>query len=382
MQTILLLSEIFPPTSGGSGRWFYELYRRINDKQVFVYTHSQSANRVVAFPHVITRQPMQSAEWGIASLTGLGFYISQCWRVLQFCRRNKVTQIHASRILHEGLTAALVSFLLHLKLVVFVHGEDVETTAYSREHNALAKFIFKRADVIICNSENSRNILLRSGYGLPEKIQVHHPGADMTRYLPASPDHDFRNLHGWNERFVLLTVGRLQARKGQDYMIQALPELIKYHPKLLYVIIGHGEEEARLKSLVEECRVSDYVRFMPNASDDDLLACYQQCDLFILPNRTIDNDIEGFGMVLVEAQACGKMVIAGDSGGTKEAMLPGQTGQIIDCASVSSLIEQLSPYLDFSERAQYERRAINYVNQQFDWQSHTKRLNRVFDELA
>lgn len=63
-------------------------------------------------------------------------------------------------------------------------------------------------------------------------------------------------------------------------------------------------------------------------------------------------------------------------------MLPGQTGQIIDCASVSSLIEQLSPYLDFSERAQYERRAINYVNQQFDWQAHTKRLNRVFDELA
>ena len=74
-----------------------------------------------------------------------------------------------------------------------------------------------------------------------------------------------------------------------------------------------------------------------------LIKSYQQCDIFILPNRTIENDIEGFGMVLVEAQACGKPVIAGDSGGTAETMIVGKTGEIIDCSSPQSIVKGMLP---------------------------------------
>jgi phosphatidylinositol alpha-1,6-mannosyltransferase len=88
-----------------------------------------------------------------------------------------------------------------------------------------------------------------------------------------------------------------------------------------------------LERLVVENGVSDTVQFLGELPDERLIECYQQCDLFVLPNREVDGDFEGFGMVLLEAQACGKPVIAGDSGGTAETMVPGVTGLIADCTS-------------------------------------------------
>ena len=87
-------------------------------------------------------------------------------------------------------------------------------------------------------------------------------------------------------------------------------------PDILYAIIGAGEELEELERLVEREGLARHVAFLGECNDRDLIAAYQQCDLFVLPNRQVGRDIEGFGMVLLEAQACGKPVIAGASGGT------------------------------------------------------------------
>ncbi len=130
---------------------------------------------------------------------------------------------------------------------------------------------------------------------------------------------------------MILTVGRLQKRKGHDALIRSLPLIRDAIPDVLYSIAGDGEERRNLELLVDELDLTGQVQFRGETTDEELIACYQQCNLFVLPDRRIGDDLEGFGMVLVEAQACGKPVIAGNTGGTGETMQIPETGRTLDC---------------------------------------------------
>src|SRR5205814_1805956 len=108
--------------------------------------------------------------------------------------------------------------------------------------------------------------------------------------------------------------------------------------------------------------------------------CYQQCDLFVLPNREVNGDFEGFGMVLVEAQACGKPVIAGDSGGTRETMRPGETGLLVNCEGPELLANEVSELLlDRARREQMGSAARCWAEEQFDWQRLAARMKNVLE---
>jgi phosphatidylinositol alpha-1,6-mannosyltransferase len=119
---------------------------------------------------------------------------------------------------------------------------------------------------------------------------------------------------------------------------------------------------------------------MSEISDEQMIQCYQQCDVFILPNRTIGQDIEGFGMVLVEAQSCGKAVIAGDSGGTKETMLDGQTGYVIDATSVSTISAKVCAMLDDDDSLQSMGIAAReHVVANLDWTALSSQAKALFE---
>src|SRR6185436_3012049 len=149
---------------------------------------------------------------------------------------------------------------------------------------------------------------------------VLHPGTDVAKFTPAPPDAAVRARLGWQGRRVVLTVGALQKRKGQDMMIRALPAIRRRCPDVLYAIAGEGWEIDALRQLARDLQVEDAVAFHGVPDDVSLVQYYQQCDLFALPNRQVNWDFEGFGIVLLEAQACGRAVIAGASGGTAEAI--------------------------------------------------------------
>jgi phosphatidylinositol alpha-1,6-mannosyltransferase len=183
---------------------------------------------------------------------------------------------------------------------------------------------------------------------------------------------------GWSGKRVLLTVGRLQRRKGQDFLIKSMPALLNEFPDLFYAVVGRGECYDELISLVDQHKLHDNVCVYPDMDDEALIKCYQQCDIFILPNRTIDNDIEGFGMVLVEAQVCGKPAIAGDSGGTRETMNIGKTGYVIDCSSTENLLSGLSPILRNPEIVDGEVDIADYAKKRFNWDQHVAKAKRLF----
>jgi phosphatidylinositol alpha-1,6-mannosyltransferase len=218
----------------------------------------------------------------------------------------------------------------------------------------------------------------------PEKIHVIYPGVD-TEALHANHEMVLavRRRHHLEESPVLLTMGRLQRRKGQDMVIRALPRILQKFPTVKYVIAGTGEETSSLQQLAHDVGVSEKVIFAGYVPDSEQGAYYAACDVFIMPNRQIGPDIEGFGMVFLEAGAAGKPVIGGRSGGTGEAILEGETGLRVDGTNEEEIAAAVIALLSDPQRA----RAMGEcgrrrVKAEFSWHSVVQRTRLLSTTIA
>jgi len=383
MKKTLLISEIFPPVHGGSGRWFWELYSRLPKDEYFIAAGSNKNVDTISFDKTLQlnlkRFNLSSTSWGIRSLTGLKLYWRTFWQLRKHIKQNKITHIHCGRCIPEGFMGYMLSKVLRLPLLCYVHGEDVEAAATSRELSWIVNKVLAHSQTIICNSQNTSSILMNNWLISESKIKTLNPGVDTNIFVPAEQSTLIRKNLGWESRPVVLTVGRLQKRKGQDMMIKALPQIKQKIPNILYALVGGGEELYSLTELVSKLNLTDNVMFMAEINDQTMLDCYQQCDLFILPNRTVEQDIEGFGMVLVEAQSCEKVVVAGDSGGTSETMVLNETGFIIDCTSPAPIAEMVTNLLMKPElRHKMGKKARIHVTATLDWKVHAEKAKHVF----
>jgi phosphatidylinositol alpha-1,6-mannosyltransferase len=376
----LLVTEVFPPQVGGSGRWLWEVYRRLPREGYVLAAGQQPAQEAFDRTHDLRleRVPLTFSTWGVASPAGLRQYARAAWRLWRLARAERVGALHCGKCLPEGLLAWMLKRAAGLPYLCYVHGEELNLAGGSRELAWLTRRVLRGSALVIANSRNTEG-LLRDGWGLPpERVRVLHPGADTQRFVPASPDPERRARLGWGGRTVLLTVGRLQKRKGHDQVIRALPQVRRAVPDVLYAIVGDGEERPALEALVDETGLRGHVQFLGALDDDGLVNCYQQCDLFVLANRQVGQDIEGFGMVLVEAQACGKPVVAGTSGGTAETLCDPETGRLVDADDPARLAEVLVALLqDAQGRRRMGQAARPWAVEQFDWD----RLSRQAAEL-
>jgi phosphatidylinositol alpha-1,6-mannosyltransferase len=380
-QSILLLSEIFPPATGGSGRWMWEIYTRQPTGQLIIVAgeHRDAGSFDQTHDLPIHRLPLRFDDWGILSLDGWGDYRRTAGALDRITTDKQISQVHCGRILPEGWLGVRLARKHKARLVVYIHGEELNSIAGSRQLRWMARRVFNRADTVIANSHNTADIL-RGRWGIDEpRLTVMHPGVDTQRFCPCNRDPELRAGFGWADRPVILTVSRLQQRKGHDQMIRALPRVIRQVPDVLYAIVGQGEQQQSLQNLVHELNLHDHVQLLGGLIDSDMIHACQQCDLFVLPNRTVDGDIEGFGMVLLEAQACGKPVIAGRSGGTAETMQADRTGVIIDCNDPEALAGAATALLTDRPRARAMGQAgRRWTVEQFDWAVCAARAAEVF----
>jgi phosphatidylinositol alpha-1,6-mannosyltransferase len=382
---LLLLSEVFPPRTGGSGRWLWEVYRRLPPGEAVIAAGEDPRQAEFDRTHDLRleRLPLSFSTWGIASPAGLVQYGRALRRVSRLVRRERARALHCGKCLPEGLLAWLARRVHGLHYLCYVHGEELNLAGQSRELGWLTRRVLHSARLVIANSRNTER-LLREEWGLhPEQVAVLHPGVDTDRFRPAERDPEARSRLGWGDRPVVLTVGRLQKRKGHDHLILALRAVRRAVPDVLYAVLGDGEERAALEDLVRREGLTGHVQFLGERPDGDLVACYQQCDLFVLPNRQVGQDIEGFGMVLVEAQACGKPVIAGRSGGTAETMNAAETGLLVAAEEPEPLADVLTELLrDAPRRAAMGRAARQWAVERFDWGPLTRRAEQLFESVS
>lgn len=380
-MSLLLITEVFPPRTGGSGRWFREVYGRLPRDRVVVMAGEcpgQGAFDDADGPRVV-RAPLSLPSWGLMHPASLRGYAGLLARLIRTARAEGATAVHCGRCLPEGLMALALKALGGPPYACYVHGEEIPIVAASRELAWLARRVFRDAEVVVANSRNTRRVLHERLGVPPGRVVVLHPGVDTGLFRPAPRRADVRERLGWGDRPVVLTVGRLQERKGHDRMIRALRAVREAIPDVLYAILGDGAERDRLAALAAREGVEAHVQFLGERDDETLVRCYQQCDLFALPNREAGGDFEGFGMVLVEAQACGRPVLAGDSGGTAETMSIPETGLVVPCDDPGPLAAAVVDLL--SDRARLDRMgeaAREWAVGQFDWDSLVREWMRIF----
>ncbi|MCS6866298.1 MAG: glycosyltransferase family 4 protein [Gemmataceae bacterium] len=382
--TTLLVSDIFPPHVGGTGRWFWEIYRRWPRSEFAIAAgeHPQAAEFDTTHDLRVFRFPLAMTSRGIRSWSNMRHYLRLARGIRQLVRPQGVHLLHAARPLPEGLISLLVKWQTGIPYCCNTQGEDINIATTSRELRWLTHRVLRGASAIIPCSQFTRE-LLRNEWNVPtEKIRLLYPGVDCDFFQPAPRNDEVREQLGWRGRLVILTVGRLQRRKGHDVMIEAIARLRERFPTILYAIAGDGEERERLTTLVSQWHLAAQVQLLGTLDDTALLRCYQQCDLFALPNRAVGKDVEGFGMVLLEAQACGRPVLAGASGGTAETLRHGETGVCVPCERADNLAASVAELLTDPDRLERMGRAgRSWVEKHFHWPSRAAEAYELFTSL-
>lgn len=310
------------------------------------------------------------------------------WRTV---KKKRVEHILVAQILPLGYAAFLVSRFFKINYSVFLHGMDLGLAQSRPRKRFFSRIILDSATAIICNSSFVAK-MAEDFLGKNNKIKVVHPGIEShITHPPASPSEAWRagnikhitrlkEKYKLNNKLVLLTVGRLVKRKGMDKVLEALPEILKIVPNLIYVIVGNGEELDNIKLQVINYKLQDSVLIITDASDDERDAWYDLCDIFIMAARRIAGDVEGFGIVYLEAGLAGKPVIAGDSGGVRDAVVDGETGLLVDPENSDAIADAII-HLAQNEplRRQLGERGRERAIKYFNWE---EQVRKIYDIIA
>jgi hypothetical protein len=170
--------------------------------------------------------------------------------------------------------------------IAYAHREDVTIFGNDANHRQRLPTIFNGADAVIANSDFTCGELVKVGVQ-PERIAKISPGVDATIFCPGAADEDLLARFDLTEKFGLLSVGPLTNRKGHDYVLRALPEVLRHCPGVVYVIVSNGDEQDSLKALTSELGLEAAVRFVGEVPYDQLPDFFRLADVFILANRTL-----------------------------------------------------------------------------------------------
>jgi phosphatidylinositol alpha-1,6-mannosyltransferase len=269
---------------------------------------------------------------------------------------------------------------LGLPFVIYAHGNEILDALEASEWQT-PLLALRGADCVLANSHFTLDLVHKAGVD-PKRAVIVHPGCDVDRFRPLQPDETFRQRmlgRRWKDR-ILLTVS-LESRKGHDMVIRALPSLLRTVPDVTYVIVGAGPQ-THLDRLARELHVRDRVVFTGLASEEDLAAIYALCDLFVMPSRQslAQHSVEGFGLVFLEANACGKPVVAGRSGGINDAVVHGVTGLLVDPHDPEDIANAARVLLTNRELArQLGEQGRSRVLNEFTWDIVGRRVQDILD---
>lgn len=326
---ILILSSEFPPGPGGIGTHAYQLAKNFalasHEVQVLTPQDYAAEEEIVTFN--------SSQTFAVSRfINGKSAFFKALTRIRELnstLRHFKPEVVLVSGSRSIWMTALLMSFYRDVPWVVVAHG-----TEFGQMHglNAwLTKVSANQASDLICVSEYTRQAVRALGVNKPP-MEVVHNGADEAQYFKLTEDKiiELRRALDVEGKFVLLTVGNVSARKGQEVVIRALPAILQQAPQAIYWMAGLPTERESLQKLALDLGVEKSIRFLDRVSNQRLLELYNACDLFVMTSRQLENgDFEGYGIAVIEAALCGKAAVVSDNSGLAEAVLNGQTGTLV-----------------------------------------------------
>jgi phosphatidylinositol alpha-1,6-mannosyltransferase len=304
-------------------------------------------------------------------------------RVAAIVRSERIRVACIGDLVYGGWLIFPLRRLLGCKVVVYVHGEEITTEDSGGLFDAWRKRFLDEADAVVCVSRFTRAALIDVMSTAPSKIEVLPNGVDTERFQVRAPAADAAARYGVAGRRVLLSVGRLVPRKGTDHLVQAMEIVTRTHPEVHLLIAGEGALRATLADLISTRGLGSSVTLLGAVTDEALAELYALADIFTLPNRRMpDGDTEGFGLVFLEANACGKPVIAGQAGGATDAVADGVNGLTVDGADVSAIAAAIIRLIEQPALCQSLARSGLDLAARSDWRNRSTQFLALCDALT
>lgn len=346
MKKTLLITLEYPPQIGGVAHYYKNLVKHL------------SADKIT----VLDNQNNQLLSWPLWPK-----WLSSFRHVYKKIKKEKIEIILVGQILPLGTVALFFKKIFKLPYVVITHAMDVLLPQRYPRKKWLVKQILKNAQAITTVSNFTKKQLQK----LIDPVQWH-----KIHLISPCPNVEASKINYELPKTgkIILSVGRLVKRKGFAKVIAILPELLKKFPDLSYYIIGEGEEKENLKRQAQGLPVT-FLGFVP---DEELSHYYQLADVFVMPALDLPYNVEGFGIVYIEANAFGKPVVAGKTGGVEDAIIDGQTGFLVDPRDQKMLAQAVERLLADEQLARkLGTNGFKRVKEQFQWTNQAKKLENL-----
>ncbi|MFJ7491478.1 glycosyltransferase family 4 protein [Streptomyces sp. NPDC097727] len=379
MDKTLIVTNDFPPRPGGIQAFLHNMALRLDPGQIVVYASTWKRS-----PEGIAATAAFDAEQPFTVVRDRTTMLLPTPRVTR--RAVQLLRVHGCRSVWFGAAAPLGLMAPALRragarrLVATTHGHEAGWAQLPAARQLLGR-IGETTDAITYLGEYTRSRIATalSPEAADRMVQL-PPGVDEKTFHPDSGGDLIRARLGLSDRPVVVCVSRLVPRKGQDTLILAMPAILAQVPDAVLLIVGGGPYARELKRLAEETGVGDSVRFTGPVPWDELPAHCGAGDVFAMPCRTRRGglDVEGLGIVFLEASATGLPVVAGDSGGAPDAVLDGETGWVVRGGSVEESADRIVTLLRDPElRQRMGERGRAWVEEKWRWDLLADRLRAL-----
>jgi phosphatidylinositol alpha-1,6-mannosyltransferase len=372
MSRTLVVTNDFPPRQGGIQTFVAALLARRPPDSVVVLasTSAGAAEYDATLPYPVVRRPtgMLLPTRGTARAAA------------DLLRTHGCDTVFFGAAAPLGLLAPGLRAAGARHVVGATHGHETGWVALPGSRQVLQR-IAGGLDVLTYISEYTRN-LLEPALGSRTRLAQLSPGVDVEHYRPDSDGAEVRRRHGLGSAPVVVCVSRLVARKGQDVLVACWPRVLARHPDARLLLVGGGPAEGTLRRAITAGGLQDSVFLTGPVASADLPAHYAAGDVFAMPCRTrrAGLDVEGLGMVFLEAAACGLPVVAGTSGGAPETVQEGVTGHVVDPRSPEQVAATISDLLAAPDRARAMGAAgRSWVEQRWSWTTIAETFDRILE---
>ncbi|MGW2589500.1 glycosyltransferase family 4 protein [Streptomyces sp. NPDC001515] len=376
MDKTLIVTNDFPPRPGGIQAFLHNMALRLDPERVVVYasTWKHDAEGAAATAAFDAEQPFTVVRDRTTMLLPTP---GATRRATALLREHGCTSVWFGAAAPLGLMAPALRRAGARRLVATTHGHEAGWAQLPAARQLLRR-IGESTDTLTYLGEYTRSRIASAltPAAAARMVQL-PPGVDEKTFHPDSGGDRVRARLGLTDRPVVVCVSRLVPRKGQDTLILAMPAILARRPDTVLLVVGGGPYEAELRKLARETGVAEAVRFTGAVPWEELPAHYGAGDVFAMPCRTRRGglDVEGLGIVYLEASATGLPVVAGDSGGAPDAVLDGETGWVVRGGSAEEAAERILALLDDPELARrMGERGRAWVEETWRWDLLAERL--------
>ena len=379
--SILLVTNDFGPRAGGIETFIIGLLERMQPGTVMVYTSQQAESE--------SFDQRWREQYGVLVIRDRSSILLPTPRVTRaiknIIRREGIESVWFGAAAPLAVMAKAFRAVGVKKIVALTHGHEVWWAKIPPFSFAM-KFIGAHVDFLGYLGEFTRNAIAPSLNKLDrEKLIKIAPGIDTEHFSITPRDAALVAQLDITDSPTIVSVGRLVHRKGQDQLVKALPQIIEKFPAVKLIFVGTGPHRKRIEKLVKQHGVEKSVRFIGRIPHEHLPKYFALGDIFAMPSRSrlFGLEVEGLGIVYLEASACGLPVIAGNSGGAPDAVLPGKTGVIVDGTSEKEIADAAILLLsDMSKSREMGRTGREWVVSDWRWEIWSKTFNSLFSSSS